>query len=444
MFIDDIIRVTQATWQQGEIPTIPIASVNTDSRHIQPGELFVALRGEKFDGHDFVQQAIDRGAIAALVEKEIPNCPCLVVENTLFAYQQIAKWWRQQSNIPVIGVTGSAGKTTTKEMISKLLGCYCSPGKTVHYSYANFNNDIGVAKTLLEINPEQHQFVVLEMAMRGRGEIDRLSSIALPDVAVITNIGTAHIGRLGSRAEIARAKCEILLHLRGTAVLNAEDELLLHTAKLTWRGQTITYGIDGGDLRGIVRDQQITVGNVTWELPLPGRHNAMNFLAAIAVLYALHLDPQISAQVPLEMTLPQGRANLISLKNGVKILDETYNASPEAVVASLHLLQSIPGRHWVVLGAMKELGEYSKQLHRWVGEKINQLDIYGLIVLADADTLEILTAATTPVRKFTCSTQTEILHLLQQETQPGDIILCKASRSIGLDQLVRQLQQTMG
>ncbi|MCS6958582.1 MAG: UDP-N-acetylmuramoyl-tripeptide--D-alanyl-D-alanine ligase [Pseudanabaenaceae cyanobacterium SKYGB_i_bin29] len=443
MLLTDLIAVTQGTFNQAEIPSQPIVAINTDSRTLQPGQVFVALRGARFDGHDFVPQAIDRGAVVAIVENDLPGYPCLVVENTLLAYQRIARWWRQKSNITVIGVTGSAGKTTTKELISKLLGFYCPPGKTVHYSHANFNNDIGVAKTLLEIKPDRHQFAVIEMAMRGQGEIDRLSSIALPDVAVITNIGTAHIGRLGSKAAIAKAKCEILQHLQGTAVLNGEDELLLSTAKSTWGGKTITYGIDRGDIRGEVQGDYITVDTLTWKLPLPGRHNALNFLAGISVLYALNLDPRISTTAPLELTLPQGRTNLITLSNGIKVLDETYNASPEAVVASLHLLQSIPGRHWAVLGTMKELGEYSPQLHRWVGEEINKLGIYGLVILADEDTKEIFHAATNIPQKFACSTQTEILQLLHQETQPGDVILCKASRSIGLDQLVAQLQQSM-
>ncbi|PLS68947.1 MAG: UDP-N-acetylmuramoyl-tripeptide--D-alanyl-D-alanine ligase [Cyanobacteria bacterium M5B4] len=440
MRYSDLVSITKGKFNHHSIPDSPIGVISTDSRTIQAGEIFVALVGENFDGHQFVATAFAKGATLAIVNYNLPEYPCLVVENTLTAYQQIAQAWRQQAHIPLIAITGSAGKTTTKEMISSLLEFYCSPQKTVHRSQANFNNDIGVAKTLLEINPDRHDFVVVEMGMRGRGEIDRLSAIAMPNVAVITNIGTAHIGRLGSREAIAEAKCEILHHLSGVAVLNGEDELLLQTAAHNWRGKTITYGIDRGEVRGEIVNDRLVVNNCTWQLPLPGRHNTLNFLAGISVLTALELDLSLSTTKPIELDLPQGRTNLIHLANGAKLLDETYNASPEAVIASLSLLKSFPGRHWAVLGTMKELGEHSQKLHREVGETIDRLGIYGLIVLEDADTQEIVKAARSVSKKYTCKTQDEILQILLTEIKSDDVILCKASRSIGLEQLVHQLQ----
>ncbi len=435
----DLASITQGQFNSHPIPPQPIGSISTDSRTIRSGEIFLALRGERFDGHQFVGQAFERGATLAIVDHDIPNYPCLVVGNTLTAYQQIARSWRQQVNIPIIGVTGSAGKTTTKEIISSLLEFYCQTGKTVHRSQANFNNDIGVAKTLLEIDPDRHDFVVLEMAMRGRGQIDRLSATALPNVAVITNIGTAHIGRLGSQQAIAEAKCEILNHLTGVAVLNGEDQLLLNTARQYWQNRTITYGIDRGDIRGTITENKLRIDDLSWELPLPGRHNALNFLAGLAVLSALNLDLFQSTNQPIKLNLPQGRSRLIALPNGAQLLDETYNASPEAVIASLHLLKSIPGRHWAVLGAMKELGEHSATLHQEVGKTIDRLGLYGLIVLLDRDTAEILKTARSVPKVFSCYDQDQILAILLAETNSTDVILCKASRSIGLDQLVGKL-----
>ncbi len=439
----DLANITKGQFNFQPIPKEPIGLISTDSRTIQPGQIFLALRGEKFDGHQFVSQAFQKGATLAIVDSDIPNHPCLVVENTLTAYQEIARSWRQQFNIPVIAVTGSAGKTTTKEMISNLLQFYCNPGKTVHRSQANFNNDIGVARTLLEIDSRYHDFVVIEMGMRGKGEIDRLSAMAMPNVAVITNIGTAHIGRLGSQQGIAEAKCEILHHLQGVAVLNAEDELLLKTAQQKWENKIITYGIDRGDIKGKITENTLEIDQLTWHLPLPGRHNALNFLAGIAVLSALNLDLVQSTNKSLELNLPQGRSNLVTLKNGASLLDETYNASPEAMIASLHLLKSIPGRHWAVLGAMKELGEHSSMLHQKIGKTIDRLGLYGLVILADEDTEEIIKAARSVVRVFSCKNKEDILEILLTEIKTGDVILCKASRSIGLDQLVTKLLDTM-
>lgn len=245
----------------------------------------MALTGENFDGHGFVSSAIAQGAVAAIVSQEWANTeaaqglPILAVNDTITAYQDLARWWRSQFMHPVIAVTGSVGKTTTKEIIASMLASYVAPHKQVHKSLANHNNDIGVAQTLLAIAPEQHDFVVVEMGMRGLGEIERLAKTALPTVSVITNVGTAHIGRLGSREAIAQAKCELLAETPadGTAVLNASCLLLLETASKVWQGKTITYGLGMGDVNGELIDGKLHVGDLVWDLPLPGRHNALNF-----------------------------------------------------------------------------------------------------------------------------------------------------------------------
>ena len=446
-----ITSATVANIDETAQKNIEIFGIVSDSRKLKTGELFVALTGENFDGHGFVAAAIAQGAVAAIVSHEwakseaAKGLPVLAVRDTLTAYQDLARWWRTQFQQPVISVTGSVGKTTTKEIIASMLACYVSPHKQVHKSQANHNNDIGVAQTLLAIAPEQHDFVVVEMGMRGLGEIERLARTALPTVSVITNVGTAHIGRLGSREAIAQAKCELLAETPtdGTAILNASNPLLLEMASKVWQGKTITYGLGVGDINGELIGDRLQVGNLTWDLPLPGRHNALNFLAGLAVLKALNLDWQQTTQGIGKLDLPFGRAQLYQLPHDVVILDETYNASPEGMLAALRQLSDMPAkRHWAVLGTMKELGEMSAQLHRQVGESISNLGIEGAIVLADGEADAILSGANGSLEyAIACHSYEDITQTLLQKVKSGDRILFKASRSVGMDRVVEAFRK---
>jgi UDP-N-acetylmuramoyl-tripeptide--D-alanyl-D-alanine ligase len=343
-------------------------------------------------------------------------------------------------------VTGSVGKTTTKEIIASMLASYVAPDKQVHKSLANHNNDIGVAQTLLAIAPALHDFVVVEMGMRGLGEIARLAKTALPTVSVITNVGTAHIGRLGSREAIAQAKCELLMETPtdGIAILNASDPVLLETARKVWYGKTITYGLGVGDVNGELIGQQLHVEGLTWELPLPGRHNALNFLASLAVLKALSLDWNQTTQGLAKLDLPFGRAQLYLLPQDVTILDETYNASPEGMLAALRQLADMPAkRHWAVLGTMKELGEMSTPLHNQVGEAISKLGIEGAIILADGEADAILAGANGSLKyAIACRSYQEITDTLLEKIESGDRILFKASRSVGMDRVVESFRNS--
>ncbi|AFY69960.1 UDP-N-acetylmuramoyl-tripeptide--D-alanyl-D-alanine ligase [Thalassoporum mexicanum PCC 7367] len=431
-----------------------IQGISTDSRQIKPGQLFVALQGENFDGHRFVGSAIAQGAVAVVVNHPIEMVvdqqgqpiAQLVVTDTLRAYQDLAQWWCAATGVPIVAITGSAGKTTTKELIAALLGLYVRPGKQVHKNYANYNNDIGVAHTLLAIDPELHDFAVVEMAMRGLGEIARLSQMASPKVGVITNIGTAHIGRLGSKQAIAQAKCELLAEMPtdGIAVLNAEDQLLLDTAAQVWSGQVITYGLNSGDVRGDWQGNTLSIGDRRWQLPLVGRHNALNFLAGLATLKALGLDWQIISQTPIRPDMPSGRSQIHHLTSDITILDETYNASPEATIAALELLAATTAkRRWAILGTMKELGTKSAELHGQVGQKVADLGIDGLIVLADGEADAILAAAQAsenpPQLIISCQSHQELIDRLQGLIQSGDRLLFKASHSVGMDKVVQAL-----
>lgn len=423
--------------------------INTDSRYLKSGEIFVALRGEKFDGHQFVPGAIASGAIAAIVDRrasiENSQWPLLVVEDTLKAYQAIARWWRSQFSIPVIAVTGSFGKTTTKELIAAVLGTRGNVLKT----QLNYNNEIGVPKTLLELSAE-HDFAVIEMAMRGPGQIAELAQIALPAIGVITNVGTAHIGLLGSEEAIARAKCELLAEMppQSVAILNADNRLLMETAATVWQGQTLTYGLEAGDLRGTLADSEtLEVEGVKLPLPLAGRHNAQNYLAALAVAKILEIDwAPLSKGMAVE--LPEGRAKRYELENDIIILDETYNAGLESVLAALHLLAQTPGkRHVAVLGTMRELGERSREFHQKVGEVARQLNLDALFILADPAEAEAMAKGAAglshlEVRSSTSeAAKAELLESLKAFIQPGDRLLFKASHAVALDKVVEQLKR---
>ncbi|MDZ7957960.1 MAG: UDP-N-acetylmuramoyl-tripeptide--D-alanyl-D-alanine ligase [Aulosira sp. DedQUE10] len=416
------------------------SNIQTDTRIIKPGEVFVALRGEKFDGHEFVATAIAKGAIAAIVDfaYESPGFPVLQVKNTLEAYQKIARWWRDRFQIPVIGVTGSVGKTTTKELIAAVLA---TKGR-VHKTYGNYNNEIGVPKTLLELSPE-HDYAVIEMAMRGQGQIAELTHIANPTIGVITNVGTAHIELLGSEVAIAQAKCELLAQMpkNSVAILNHDHPLLISTAAKVWQGKVITYGLSGGDIQGqLIDNEMLAVEDMQLPLPLPGRHNATNFLAALAVARVLGID-WASLQAGVNVDMPTGRSQRFALPNDVVILDETYNAAPEAMLAALQLLADTPGKRKIaVLGAMKELGERSPQLHQRVGETVQKLKLDGLLVLVDGQDAEAIAKSAEGIPSECFATHAELVARLKTFVQEGDRLLFKAAHSVGLDRVVNQLR----
>ena len=415
-----------------------VIGITTDTRAIEPGEIFVALVGDKFDGHDFVDAAINKGAIAIVVDRPIEgkSVPQFVVSNTLAAYQAIARWWRDRLDIPIIGITGSVGKTSTKELVAGMLS---TQGKVLK-TQANFNNEIGVPKTLLQITPK-HDYAVIEMAMRGKGEIALLTDIVRPTIGIITNVGTAHIGRLGSRKAIAQAKCELLAQMPASsvAVLNYDNSLLIDTAQEVWQGKTITYGMTGGNIQGKINGDKLDTLGYSLNLPLPGEHNASNYLAAIAVAQILDIDLAAIAS-GIDVELPKGRSRRYDLPNDIVVLDETYNAGLESMLAAIQMLKETPGkRHIAVLGTMKELGEYSPQLHRQVGEKARDLALDLLFVLADERaTHEIAVGAEDIVTECFADRQS-LLDKLKQTIRSGDRILCKASNSVGLNRVVEDL-----
>ncbi|NEO32717.1 MAG: UDP-N-acetylmuramoyl-tripeptide--D-alanyl-D-alanine ligase [Symploca sp. SIO3C6] len=422
-----------------------LTGITTDTRSLKSGNVFLALRGEKFDGHNFAAAAIAQGAIAVIIERtqasELPGIPQLLVEDTLKAYQQIARWWRDQFSMPVIAVTGSVGKTTTKELIAAVLSTKGNVLKT----QANFNNEIGVPKTLLELGAE-HDYAVIEMAMRGPGQIAQLTQVARPTIGLITNVGTAHIGILGSVEAIAQAKCELLAQMpeNSVAIVNQDDRRLMETAAKVWQGQTFTYGLEAGDFKGQqIGLDKLLVEDVQLPLPLAGSHNALNYLAALAVAKVLAIDLAPLSQ-GIEVKMPSGRSQRYDLANDIIILDETYNAGLESMIAALELLSQTAGkRHIAVLGTMKELGECSGEFHQQVGKKVEQLHLDALLLMIDDPEAAAIatTVGAVPVECF--SSKEALVQYLQGMLQPGDRILFKASHSVGLDQVVAQIHHSI-
>lgn len=438
---------------QAELKLAPQA-ICTDSRQLSGGDLFLPLIGERFDGHGFLATALEAGAAALIAQAghlapasqasvlaaaAAAHVPLWLVPDTLQAYQDLAGLWRLQLAAPVVAVTGSAGKTTTRELIRSAL----APLGPIWASSGNENNDVGVPLTLLGAGPDQAALVV-EMGMRGLGEIERLSRCASPDVAVITNIGTAHIGRLGSREAIATAKCEIVAGLRpdGLVVIPAGDPLLDRALARVWSGRVVRVALQGegheaaADLVGSLdcQGEILELAGVALPVPLEGVHHARNLMLAMAVARELGLEPE--RWRPLQVDLPGGRSRRLH-QNGVLVLDETYNASPEAVLAALELLAQQPGRRFAVLGTMLELGEQSLALHRSVAERARQLDLDGLVIVDQGEEGAAMVAAATGLsrlRQVDCPEAAA--EPLLQWLQPGDVLLLKASRGVALERLI--------
>lgn len=442
--LSDVLVSTPAT-NAGDLAQIRATGICTDTRSLNAGEVFLALRGENFDGHAFVPAAVSKGAVAVIVDRLLPvEIPQFVVKDTLKAYQDIANWWRRQFSVPVIAVTGSFGKTTTKELISAVLE---TQGKVLK-TQQNFNNEIGVPKTLLELSSDD-DFAVIEMAMRGSGQIAELAEIAEPTIGVITNVGTAHIGLLGSKEAIAEAKCELLAEMpaESTAILNFDNALLMATAAQVWQGKTISYGLDGGDVQGKIIDAEtVEVEGWRFKLPLAGRHNACNYLAALAVAKVLGISWE-TLQDGVAVILPEGRAKRYDLSGDLVILDESYNAGLESMKAALYLLaETAAKRHVAVLGTMRELGDRSLEFHENIGETVRDLKIDALFILADEDEAKAMArgAVGVPVVEVFVNTGPEaklaLLSRLKEFVSAGDCLLFKASHAVALDEVVEQLR----
>ena len=422
-------------------PDALVGRVCTDSRQLQAGDFFVPLVGERFDGHHFLAQLPEHKVQAAVVSRSWtePLPSGLLhwrVDDTLLAYQQLALLHRRALAKPLVAVTGSAGKTTTRELIRAAL----APLGAIQASEGNNNNDVGVPLTVLGATAADAALVI-EMGMRGPGEIERLSRCTEPDLAVITNIGTAHIGRLGSREAIAAAKCEITagLHPKGTVVIPAGDPLLESALAAVWSGRVLRVRLADdpeaeSDLVGDVNGDQLLIDADRLPLQLEGRHNARNLLLAVAV--ADQLGVSRKALQGMQVTVPGGRNRRLQ-QGGLTLLDETYNASPEAVLAALELLAAQPGRRFAVLGTMLELGERSLELHQEVAARAVQLGLDGLVLVDGGAEGKAMAEVAAPLPHLQLVSHPEDAAApLAAWLNSGDVLLLKASRGVALERLI--------
>lgn len=427
--------------------------VSIDSRKIKQGDLFVALPGEKTDGHLFVDAAFNLGASGALISK-INNYTgdslLIQVTDTLKALQDLARFHRLKHQVQVIGVTGSNGKTTTKDMIAAVLQEKFSILKTA----GNFNNEVGLPLTLLELD-KTHQVAVLEMGMRGLGQIQQLVEIARPTIGVITNIGQAHIELLGNREKIAQAKWELILGLPtgGVAVLNGEDEYCRRLGD-GFSGKKIFYGFQSDcDVRAFdikVGDFSTSfqincpIGNFFVQIPLPGEYNILNALAAAVVGIETGMETKEISEGLAKLKLTAMRLERTLGTAGEVIINDTYNANPDSMAASLQILSNSTGKKKIaVLGDMFELGEYSELGHRQVGRVFAGLEIDLLVTVGEQARyigMEALAAGFggASVRHF--AHKFEAVAFLTGEVSKGDIVLVKGSRGMAMEQIVNGLK----
>jgi len=377
-------------------PNVTFCAVNTDSRQTQRGELFVALRGERFDGHAFVVAALAAGAAAALVEQgRLPitaGTPMISVPDAGQALGALAAYWRGRFDLPVVAITGSNGKTTVKDMLALVLSAAAGDG-AVLATTGNLNNHIGVPLVLLRLR-ERHRYVAIEMGMNHLGEISYLARLTSPSVALVTNAGVAHIGEVGSRQDIARAKGEIFGPLRttGVAVINADDDYASYWRQLNHDHRIVDFGIDApaavsarfelspaGSLISLrAPDSEYVV-----RLQVPGLHNVRNALAAAACAHAVGIAPAEIAAGLGRYTGTKGRLQHLTARGGATLIDDTYNANPDSVKAAIAVLAAAPGKRVLVLGDMGELGQEGAALHAETGEQARRAGIDQLLTLGE-------------------------------------------------------------
>lgn len=445
---------------EGVEPGVVVTDVTVDSRSVPAGSMYVAIRGERVDGHDFAADAIRSGAVVVLCGRPVTDAdgsplPCIVVDDPVLALGRLARWVRtERLRCAVIAVTGSSGKTSTKDLVASVLA---QVGPTTS-AVGSFNTEVGLPLTILSAD-EATRFLVLEMGMRGIGHIAYLVDIAQPDVGAVINVGSAHLELLGSREAIAQAKGEIVRGLASgaTAVLNGDDPLVRGLAGTT-DARVVTFG-EGGecDVRAVdVRLDERACASFTLvdrssgsalpvALAFSGEHHIANALAAAAMCLAVGATPdQVAAGLSAARPVSRWRMEIAEAPGGFTVVNDAYNANPESMRAALKTLAAMGRgrRTWAVLGEMRELGDASLEEHDAIGRLAVRLDISRLVCVGDATRVMHLAASNEG------SWGEESVHvpdidaanrLLDEQVRPGDIVLVKASRSVGLERIAEHL-----
>jgi len=426
-------------------------NISIDSRTILNCELFIAIKGTNFDGHNFLNEVIKKGGKAVVIKDGMQNLlpnkfPFWTVPDTLEAFQKLALFKRRKLNIPVVGITGSVGKTTTKEMMGEVLK---QLGK-IKLSQLNFNNEIGVGLTILDAELKD-KTLILEMGMRGVGQIENLSKFSEPDIAVITNIGSSHIGILGSKENITKAKCEITKYLnpKGVVIIPANDLLLEETLKKNWNGRIIkvelidrnqkAQSINKSNLQGFFNrsNNSVIIEDKIFEISFQGFHNAFNFLFVYAV--AKEFGIEFKETNKFNFVSLNGR-NKILKSTKTTIYDETYNASPESVKACIDNLLDNPNNHFLIFGSMQELGNKSKKYHKYLFDFINRSDIKKCIFICDKNEEIYYADYLKKSTKFLFLNEiNKVGETINKYTKKGDFILIKGSRCWQLEKVIKSI-----
>jgi UDP-N-acetylmuramoyl-tripeptide--D-alanyl-D-alanine ligase len=440
---------------------VPFTAVCSDSRKLAQGDLFIALRGEHFDGHEFIAQAASHGAVAAMVnassikggktvrgKKQMSaGIPLLVVEDTRLALGQLAGYWRNQCDIPLVAITGSNGKTTVKEMLASILRAAAGSEAAVLATTGNLNNDIGMPLTILKMR-RQHRYAVIEMGMNHPGEIDYLTRIACPDMALVNNASSAHLEGLGSVKAVARAKGEIFAGLKanGTAIINADDESAPLWRTLAGAHSLLEFGMNQqADVSGRWHPKefglQIEVstpqGNFTADLQVPGAHNACNALAATAAAIALKVPLETIAAGLEKFGGVAGRMQRKAAKCGATLIDDTYNANPASLSAAIGVLARVPGKRVLVLGDMGELGDQAGSLHTVTGREAREAGIERLFALGPLSA-NAAREYGSGARHF--KSIEELQEALEKELDGSTTVLVKGSRFMKMERVVKFLE----
>ncbi|HHY77409.1 MAG TPA: UDP-N-acetylmuramoyl-tripeptide--D-alanyl-D-alanine ligase [Clostridiales bacterium] len=431
---------------------IMIKGISTDSRKIKKDDLFIPIKGLNFDGHDFIQNAIDSGACAVLSQYNIEPCnfTYILVEDTQSALIKLAQYYKKKFEIPSIAVTGSSGKTTTKEMIASVL----SEKFDVLKNEGNLNNNIGLPISVFRLE-KHHDICVFEMGMNKPGEIETLASIVKPDIAVITNIGTAHIGYFGSRENILKAKKEVFTFFtkNNIAVLNGDDDMLSTITDTDFK--IIRYGLkEYNHLRAKDIKQREDMGmeftvNIdgreeNFFIPLLGVHNVYNALSAIAVGLTMNMEIE-SIRRGLQNFVPaKMRMEIYDTKDNIKIINDSYNANPDSAIAAIEVLKSMPssGRKVLIIGDMLELGDYTVEGHRKVGEKVAESNIEVLITIGEKAKEVINGALSKGMNKeqiYSFKDNEDAISKISSILATNDVVLIKGSRMMKLEEIVDYL-----
>ena len=461
--VTEVLQAPSGTFISGTVETI-FQGISTDSRLIQKGNLFVALKGEKFDGHDFIETAIKEGVSGLLIQDEgkVPRgkatkkVAVIKVADTLFSLGELAHYWRKKFSIPVIGLTGSSGKTTTKEMIAAVTDGVKKTLKTE----GNLNNLIGLPQTILRLTDED-ELAILEMGTNTRGEIRRLTQIANPDIGLITNIGPAHLAGFGSMAVVRDEKSDLFFNMSpsGTAVINLDDALITESAE-QWKGKKITFSmspnadvtvkdIEKNGARGMRFNLIIGDQTQKTEIKIVGLHHVHNAMAAAATAFAAGVDIRTISEGLGSFRPFSGRMEIIKLRNGAFLIDDSYNANPASVREALMSLKDLKSNHnaYVFLGDMLELGDQSEEMHRKIGMLMATIGVHALFLKGDFAGVTAAGAregGLSPDNIFFLLEQDSGVGYLKERLKKGDWILVKGSRGMKMEKIVSQICDHFG